>query len=198
MVVGVLALGMLTMGRSQPRLQTDFRNRIDSLRLKGMPQRTLDEMVKLNGQQRHPSPRNVVSPQSHIYVVDTATVRSTYDTARYLYSFNDNAKRLSCVSQKLKSGMWVDTLRHTNAYDQNNNVLLDLRESWEGQWIGVNRIQYEYDTYGNVISELHEGWESGQWIGRTRYTATYDAMGNQTYYLDETWLDVLVEANIHV
>jgi len=78
MVVGVLTLGMNTMGRSQPRLQTDLRHGIDSLHLKGMPHQMLDEVVKRDGQQRHPSTlRKDVSPQSQYYVIDTAVVLGT-------------------------------------------------------------------------------------------------------------------------
>ncbi len=69
-------------------------------------------------------------PQSQIYVIDTAIVRSTYDTTRHLYSFNANAKRTSDLTQKLVGDLWVDTLRETNTYDASNNMLSDLGEDW--------------------------------------------------------------------
>lgn len=65
MFIGVLALGITTMGRSQPSLQTEFRHGVDRLPLKGMPHQMLDVMGKRNGHHATPSPlRNVVSPQS--------------------------------------------------------------------------------------------------------------------------------------
>ena len=76
------------------------------------------------------------SPQSQIYVIDTAIVRSTYDTTRHLYSFNAKAKMTSDLTQKLKGDLWVDTLAHTNTYDANGNMLTELYEYWSnGQWV---------------------------------------------------------------
>jgi len=52
--------------------------------------------------------RAASSPQSQIYVIDTAVVRSLTDTTRHLYSFNGHAKRISDLTQKLIGDLWVD------------------------------------------------------------------------------------------
>ena len=198
MVVGVLILGTIAITRSQPRLQTDLRHGIDSLRLKGVPHQMLDELVKRNGEQRSPVPlRRVASPQSHVYVIDTAVVRrlgSRFlgyfipgDTTKHIYSYNANAMRTSDLTQRLTGELWIDNERRTNTYDASNNMLSDLYERWsDGQWMNVKQYTYTYDGNRNRLSELHETWD-GQWAASNLQTWTYDAHGKVLTWLNEDW-----------
>jgi hypothetical protein len=198
MVVGVLTLGMSTIGRSQPKLETEFRQGIDSLRLKEMPHQKLGEGRTHDGQQAHPSPlHKLVSHQSHIYVIDTAIVRKLSvgkwgfsipgDTTRHVYSYNANVMRTSDLTQKLSGELWADSLRRTNTYDGSNNMLSDLYERWsDGQWMYVEQYTYTYDENRNRLSELQETWDD-QWAASNRQTWTYDAHGNVLTWLNEDW-----------
>ena len=188
-VIVALFYGASTIGLSQPRLQPDFRCGIDSLRPKSMPQHPLHDILNHNSIQRPPTPvREVVSPQSSIYVIDTAIVRrSGYftddpgDTTRHLYAFNTNAKRISGLTERLKGDLWVDTERQTNTYDAYENMLSELHEDWaNGQWVNSSRATYTYDAYENMLSDLVEYWANGQWVNSSRATYTYDANGNMT------------------
>ena len=196
MVVVVFTLATVTMIRSQPRLQTDVGSRIDSLRLRGIPHQTPDEMLGRNTRQGIPSPlRKVVSPQSQIYVIDTAIVRKMGngmtdpgDTTRHLYSFNASGKRTCNLTQKLTGDVWVDALRQTSTYDVSNNMLTELWEQWSnGQWVNSLRYTYTYDASGNRLTELFEYWDNGQWVNSRRNTYTYDASGNRLTELFEYW-----------
>jgi Secretion system C-terminal sorting domain len=169
------------------RLPSQLRMQADSLRARGM-QSPLPDGKSIGIQRSFSSLRKVSSLQSQIYVIDTAIVRSTFDTTRHLYSFKGKAKRVTDVTQNLKAGLWVDTLRHTNAYDASNNMLSDLLEQWSnGQWVDVDRKTYTYDASNNMHSELYEHWLDSQWVNRTLNTYTYDANRHLLSNLIEAW-----------
>ena len=81
-----------------------------------MHQRTLDDILNHNRRQTTLTPvRKVVLPQSQIYVIDTAIVRSTRDTTRHLYTFNAKAKRTLDSTQRLTGDLWGDSVvRHAH------------------------------------------------------------------------------------
>jgi YD repeat-containing protein len=173
----------------QHRMQAEFINRLDSLRASRLQSLLPDGKSIPNGVQRNSPPlRRVSSPQSQIYVIDTAIVRSTTDTTRHLYSFNASAKRTTDLTQKLKGDLWVDTLRETNTYDASNNLVSDFREyRSNGQWVNSLRETYTYDASGNVLSYLNEEWQDGQLVSSYRWTYTYNGNGNRLSELYEYW-----------
>jgi hypothetical protein len=130
--------------------------------------------------------REASFPQSQIYVIDTAIVRSLTDTTRHLYSFNAHAKRISDLTQKLIGDLWVDTLRYTNTYDASDNTLSNLYEYWSnGQWMNNSSETFTYDANGNVLSDLSQLWSNDQWLNALRFTYTYDVNGKRLSYLYE-------------
>jgi hypothetical protein len=171
------------------RKQGDVLRWTDSLRAKRMQLPFPNERFIPNGIQRSPRPlRKMSSPQSEIYVIDTAIVRSTTGTTRHLYSFNTNAKRTVDLRQKLMGQLWVDTLRQTNTYDASNNMLSDLWQYWSnGQWLNYYGYTFTYDASGNQLSYLYEQWSSGELVKGYRERCTYDANGNMLSRLGEQW-----------
>jgi hypothetical protein len=175
-------------GSSKAGTPADLKPGIDSLGIKtssfpfqidGFPPNKLQRgfaPVRVNG-----------SPQSRIYIIDTAIVRSTIDTTRHLYSFNATARRTYDVTQKLVGNIWVDTLSETSAYDASDSMLSDLFEQWSnGQWVGWSRYTYTYGANGKMLSEVNERtWLTQQWKNFWRYTYTYDAHGNTLSQLFE-------------
>jgi len=122
---------------TQHRMQAAFISRLDSLRASRMQLPFSDERFNPKGiQSGVRSLRRMSSPQSQIYVIDTAVVLrlgNSYDpgdTRRHLYTFNTSGKRTSDLTQQQISGLWVDTARRTDNYDASNNNLLDLYEQW--------------------------------------------------------------------
>jgi hypothetical protein len=133
--------------------------------------------------------RRVSSPQSQIYVIDTAIVRSTCDTTRHLYSFNAKAKRASDLRQRLADNLWVDIWRTTNTYGTNGNMLSTLCEEWSnGQWVRSTCYTFTYDVNGNGLSGLSEEWSNGQRVNTLRFTYTCDAHGNLMSAWHYSWL----------
>jgi YD repeat-containing protein len=161
--------------------------------------------------------RRTLSPQSQIYVIDTAIVRKLGrvghypgDTTMQVNSFNASGKRTASVTQILEGNLWKNLRRQTNTYDSNNNMLSDLYEVWSnGQWDFNNletytydangkmhswltndyRKTYTYDADGNLLTVLEEYGHTGQWVNLSRETHTYDADGNLLTHLNEHWLD---------
>ena len=128
-----------------------------------------------NGFHKGASPAPMkLSPQSQLFVIDTAIVRnlewssvfppSPADTTRHVYSFNAGVQRTSDLIQKLRADLWVDTLRQTNTYDANGNNLSELCDSWSsGQWVNRERYAYTCDDQGNVTSLWHYSWLDSFW-----------------------------------
>jgi hypothetical protein len=181
------------------RLLADFQAGADTLRVNSTSNPFANGRFIPNGFQKRTSPALAkLSPQSQIYVIDTAIVRSLgssfifpptpADTTRHLYSFNASAKKTSDLTQRLKGDIWVDTLRETSLYDASNNMISDLYEYWSnGQWMKSWRYTYAYRADGNQTSYLSESWSNGQWVNSERGTFIYDAQGNKLSELYELW-----------
>jgi hypothetical protein len=133
--------------------------------------------------------RTISTAQSQLYVIDTAIVRSTYDTTRHLYSFIPTGKPTSDLTQQLKGEIWVDALRETRTYDACSNMLTDISEQWSmGQWLrGGWNFAYTYDANNNCLSRWNEMWSNGQLVFGDHYTYTYDANGNVLSDLRVEW-----------
>jgi len=178
---------------------TNYKNRLqkgfDASYMKSISIPLLNNRFLPNQPKRNLSPTyRISSPQSHIYVIDTAIVIQVADgylpadTTRHLYSFNASAKRTSDLEQKLIGEYWVNTTRNTNTYDAQGNMLTNLYEIWDNdQWVNGWRYTYIYDTQGNMLTELDENWENGQWVNSWRYTYIYDTQGNMLTSLSEGW-----------
>jgi hypothetical protein len=154
--------------------------------------------------------RESLSPRLPLFVVDTALVRSTSATTRYLNSYDAMGRRVSGVTQVFHGDEWANWLRETSTYDSSGNRLSELYESWaNGQWADGYLITYTYDANGNMLSQssgtwhntytytydvsgniltvLYEGWSSGQSMSSARDTYTYDAGGLRLTELWERW-----------
>ncbi len=159
-----------TVSQETPRellgLPTKHRMHTDSLRGQRMQFPFPNERLTSNGIQRSPRPLlKMSSPQSQIYVIDTAIVRSTQDTTRHLYSFNASAKRTAELTQKFTGGLWVDIKRETYTYDASGNMLTFLSIFWDGtQWVNVWRYTYTYDANGNISLFDSETWSGSTWV----------------------------------
>jgi hypothetical protein len=139
-------------------------------------------------QRTTPPMRKALSPQSQLYVIDTAIVFSTKDTTRHLYSFNASGKRTVDLAQRLVDDLWVDISRKTNTYDASNNIFSEWDESWSiGQWVTSSRYTFTYDADGNRLSWSYEARLSGPLAFVDRGTSTYDANGRETSYVYEKW-----------
>ncbi len=135
-----------------------------------------------------PPIRKAMSPQSQIYVIDSAIVRATWDTTRTLFSFNACGKWTFQLSQKLVGDLWKDGALQTTTYDTNNNVLTDASEFWSNnQWVKNLRNTYTYDAIGNNISCLIEWGYLNEWMISQRETYTYDENRNRLTELSELY-----------
>ena len=188
-VVSALLIGLSTPGFSRASLQRDSRHAIDSNLSTSLPYHAFDFKFMRDRHQRSAgSYRKALFPDSQLYVVDTAIVRTTQDTTRHLYSFNGSGKVTLDLGQRLEAGLWVDTIRITYTYDASNDMLSEEYVYLSnGLWVGEYRSTYTYDASGNMLTETDEEWSNGQWVNSARFTYTYDSNGNVLTDLNELW-----------
>ena len=174
---------------TQHRMHAEFMPCFDSLRASRMPLALSDERLIRNAIQEGSCPlRRMSLPQSPIYVVDTAIVRSTSNTTRHLYTYNSSGSRTFGLTQSLRGGLWADSMRENNTYDANSNMLSHKEELWSGaQWLNAFRIRYAYDIGGKLLTQLIDNWLTGQWVTTQRFTYTHDMAGNMLIELGEGW-----------
>ena len=49
----------------------------------------------------------------------------------------------------------------------------------ENSWEEYLKTTYEYDNNGNLVQQIRYNWDNG-WIESLKYTYSYDSNGNQT------------------
>lgn len=133
---------------------------------------------------------NTLFPQSEIYVIDTAIVRSTTDTTRQIYSYYKNGKINVRLYQRLSNIQWVNAYRDSFIYNEFSNLTSEERDYWVNNlWSAHYKMTSVYDVNGNLLSELREYIENNLWTNDYRITYTYDSFGNQLSILLENWLN---------
>ncbi|MDP1678107.1 MAG: T9SS type A sorting domain-containing protein [Bacteroidota bacterium] len=132
--------------------------------------------------------QNVLRPQSNWYIVDTAIVRTEYDTSRYIYTYDESGDITEVVVQNWKNKKWTNTSHSLYTYDTNRNRLSSfIEDCYNDIWYILFRQTYTYDINGNQLSLLGEAWSENKWINSGRDSYTYDGNENQLSYLSEVW-----------
>ena len=171
------------LSKQQYRLHPNFNSDVEGrLSNKYLSSNTLNQL--------HSGIEKRISPQSQIYVIDTAYILQVddgnlpADTIRYLFSFNASAKRTLELQQRLIDGTWVDSYRRTNTYDAQGNMLTNLTELWENsQWVNGWRYTYTYNAQGNLASIWFHAGLNSSWVPANLNTFSgyevYDMAGNE-------------------
>jgi hypothetical protein len=121
------------------------------------------------------SNNNIVKSSSQISSRNNAL---TYIAYYYLYDTNNNL--IQQLDTNWISGRWVNIIRNTSAYDQNNEVVETTKLSMsrsDSNWLTGYKDTYLYDGTGKYISYRGDNWdgETNAWddpdstIGRLFY-----------------------------
>jgi hypothetical protein len=91
--------------------------------------------------------------------------------------------------------VWVNSYKHSYAYDGNNNQTESLYQTWLlSSWSYVSKSLYTYSGNNNLIEILSQNWDDAfGWQNDYKYLFTYDGNDNQIEYLGQYW-DVSVAA----
>lgn len=103
-----------------------------------------------------------------------------YESYKLIYEYDFNGNLILMTNQKLSGDSWINDTRISNSYDENNNLLTEIREYFSSifGWDNRSKKIYEYDTNGNLSFLLYQTWGGSDWynIGRTTYE--YDINNN--------------------
>ncbi len=65
---------------------------------------------------------------------------------------------------------WFNLTRTLSAYDDRNNISEEIHQAWDGSdWIFSQRHSYEYDENDEMLVWLMETWENDQWRSVERF-----------------------------
>jgi len=118
---------------------------------------------------------------------DTIYVYSTDSPdERYIFLY-ENSKCTVNLMQFRSGTQWIDSLKNTNLYDSQNNLLYTLYQSWEsGKWNNVEKGTYTYDSPNNM-TYIYQLWQSGEWENVRKGNYTYDSNHNVKEEIWQNW-----------
>jgi hypothetical protein len=96
------------------------------------------------------------------------------------------------------NGNNVYSERQIQAFDNNNNLLMQLFQHWHwlpNGWIDYNRFIYSYDGSGNLLTKTEQTYTDSVWSNNTRESYSYDGNGNLWAELHESFYNNLWQNN---
>jgi hypothetical protein len=96
---------------------------------------------------------------------------------------------LSDTRQWYVSG-WSNLSQNLYTYDSNNNLTINLRQSWNsgtGTWQNGYQNVWTYDANNNPTSGLHQTWDVNAWVDDDLVLYTHDANNNLISFLFQVW-----------
>jgi|GEM_PF-3237480 len=137
-----------------------------------------------------PSRNDLRAALSDLYKIDTAVVRLTNDTMRYIFTHDGSGEEITEVQQQWADNHWENMYRTTTVWNNGMTAMTITEEVWEiDHWRGNERYTLWFDAAGNSTGYLSEVWWDKQWQNVDRYTVTYDAGGFPLVYLYELWYE---------
>lgn len=78
---------------------------------------------------------------------------------------------------------WDKSNLNTYAYDQNNNVTLELSQGYSGNMLyNWYKVEMTYDNLNNMTSRKNFQWNNGQWSIQSDYISDFNNAGYETMY----------------
>lgn len=87
---------------------------------------------------------------------------------------------------------YMDDMRYTQTFDERNNILTTLYESWDAPvsgWKNNYRYVYTYDGMNNMTSNIRQNWSGSlnNWVNANQTIYSYDANGNMLTQIERYW-----------
>ena len=126
----------------------------------------------------------------------TNTVTSTWlgvmwqESSQTIYSYNANDYISEVIVQSWDfiSSQWKNFFRYSYEYDGNNNLTLNLSQSWDGSgWMNSNQTISTYNGF-QLSTSTQQYWDAGAWQNSNYDVYSYDGNGNLTEILYQQWL----------
>ena len=85
---------------------------------------------------------------------------------------------IESLSQNWINFNWLNDLKATNTYDEDNNWITSLAQNWDGiSWINDSSVEFTYDGDNNRIEFLRQSWDGSNWVNELMATYTYSITG---------------------
>jgi len=113
------------------------------------------------------------------------------DPLRVHYSYNAAGKENGTAEADMLNGAWQDKFRQINySFDANNNLLEYDVQLWNSGFVNVKKYKYTYDQANNLISELTQTWvaANGSWANSQYIYNSYDSDNNLLTQLFQIWV----------
>lgn len=127
-----------------------------------------------------------------------------YIRSNYTLSDSNHASQQIDLKWNIKTGMWVNYMRHTFTYNAQGKIVKEEQEIWtpDNNWILRYKIDYIYDNNTFLISKEYSEWyaASSLWGAFDKYVYTNNAQGKpvntefinngETFYNETTTYDI--------
>jgi len=113
------------------------------------------------------------------YLVDT---QQWLESSRNIFTYTEAGKIATQLTESFAGGAWINSIRVNNEYDQLNNLILELRDSWNNansEWRSNTRTNYTNTSFNKVEQFLSEFWSSNEWVNGQRGTYVYSEPSGQ-------------------
>lgn len=106
----------------------------------------------------------------------------------YSYNANDYISEVVVQNWDFISSQWKNYLKYSYEYDGNNNITLNLSQSWDGAgWVNEDQTLSTYNGF-QVATNTTQYWDSGAWQNSNYDVYSYDANENLIEILYQQWL----------
>lgn len=109
---------------------------------------------------------------------------------RVLYGYNAADKENSFIHDYIVNGAWQNNSRNVNySFDANTNLLGYDMQYWSSSWVNTQHYTYTYDNANNRLTELTQSWvaATNSWRNSVLVTNTYDASHNRLTSIEQHW-----------
>jgi len=114
-----------------------------------------------------------------------------YSKYTYTYDLRNNLLT-ELVEDRSNNNTWVNNRQDIMTYDENDNLLTQLSQSWNPNnhtWGNSTLNTYTYDSNNNLLKRFIQTPYNNVWENFSQYTYTYDLNDNRLTDLYQTWAD---------
>ena len=114
---------------------------------------------------------------------DTTTNAWRAPEFKHVFTYNNSNFVLTDTSYYNSGTEWFKSNLDTYAYDQNNNVTLELSQGYNGNTlINWYKVESTFDNLNNRTSRKNFQWNNGQWSIQSDYISDFNNAGYETMY----------------
>ncbi len=136
------------------------------------------------------APSDVVYDSIYYYTTDSTKKWTPVSKAVDLL-YNANKDRISTTFKSLENQIWVNSNKHINTFDSNNQLINNLSQNWDKNagWINSSQTIITYNANKNQTEVLMQMWSpfTDSWDNFFRTLYIYDNNNNRISYESQSW-----------